>query len=403
MKPALLLAHINMADPGGGTAVFAWALAALAPDFQITVVTLRPASLEQLDARFGTSLSGTPVRIVTPSPVLSNWFFGSSARVERLKVLALSQLAKRTRRSLGDPPALSTSNELDLGKNGVQYVHFPFTGYRADLTHLRGLGLLAARAYLTVTDPLIARHARLAMQNLTLCNSSFTRAHYERETGQRAEILYPPARAMAARGACVPFETRPLRVVGVGRISPEKRWLEAIEVVERVRALGAPLELQILGAASDARYLERVVRVVRERPWVSLGIGLSRTELENRVCDARFGLHMAIEEHFGISVVELLSAGCVTFVHDSAGPAEIVGDPDCRFRSCEEAADLLVHASRNPEHALRLHRAALERAEVFSEQRFMRELRSWFSNERAADALSQTSRSAQTQSADQAH
>jgi glycosyltransferase involved in cell wall biosynthesis len=380
MKEPLLIAHLDMDDPGGGTAVFAWSVAALARDYQVTIATLRAAPLERLDQRFGTRLAALQARIVAPNASAAAWLFRKPAQMQRLKVLLLSQLGKRTRLAMGAAFALSTSNELDLGARAVQYVHFPFSSYRPDVDRMRGVERGLALAYLKATDGLLARHTRASIQNLTLCNSTYTRDHYARTTGQQAEILYPPARSF---GSGARFQERALRVVGVGRISAEKRWLEAIALIERVRARGVALELDILGAASGSAYQTQVQRAAEARPWVRLGIGLPRSEVAARVGQARFGLHLAIEEHFGIAVAELLSAGCVTFVHDSAGPAEIVSDRACRFRTLDEAADLLIQANEHEDYARELQERAIERAQLFSEQRFMTELRDWFSSERA--------------------
>jgi glycosyltransferase involved in cell wall biosynthesis len=45
-------------------------------------------------------------------------------------------------------------------------------------------------------------------------------------------------------------------------------------------------------------------------------------------------------EHFGISIVEAMSAGCLPVVPDSGGPREYV-PPNLRYRRIEEAAQII--------------------------------------------------------------
>jgi len=41
---------------------------------------------------------------------------------------------------------------------------------------------------------------------------------------------------------------------------------------------------------------------------------------------AKVGLHTMLEEHFGISIVEMMAAGLYTIAHNSGGPKEdIIG------------------------------------------------------------------------------
>ena len=43
-------------------------------------------------------------------------------------------------------------------------------------------------------------------------------------------------------------------------------------------------------------------------------------ELHDWLCCAQVGLHTMWNEHFGISVVEMMAAGLITVAHDSGGP-----------------------------------------------------------------------------------
>jgi glycosyltransferase involved in cell wall biosynthesis len=78
-------------------------------------------------------------------------------------------------------------------------------------------------------------------------------------------------------------------------------------------------------------------------------------------------LHLMKGEHFGITVVEAMSAGCVPIVHDSGGPKEIVQDVGFLWYSVGSIFPLLKAAIA--EFPARSQRAT-DRAQVFSRERF---------------------------------
>ena len=45
-------------------------------------------------------------------------------------------------------------------------------------------------------------------------------------------------------------------------------------------------------------------------------------ELKNILKRAKYGIHTMIDEHFGIGIVEMMSAGLVVLTHNSAGPRD---------------------------------------------------------------------------------
>jgi alpha-1,2-mannosyltransferase len=63
-----------------------------------------------------------------------------------------------------------------------------------------------------------------------------------------------------------------------------------------------------------------------------------RETLKQLLACSRVYLHSKKNEHFGISIVEAMSLGCIPVVHDSGGPKEFVPDT-FRFKTIEEAAD----------------------------------------------------------------
>ncbi len=78
---------------------------------------------------------------------------------------------------------------------------------------------------------------------------------------------------------------------------------------------------------------------------------------------AKVYVHCAQNEHFGITIVEAMAAGCVPVVHNSGGPKEIVSD-DVGFRwsDLDEAAGQVRRAMEDDELRQSLSRAAVAKS-----------------------------------------
>jgi glycosyltransferase involved in cell wall biosynthesis len=103
---------------------------------------------------------------------------------------------------------------------------------------------------------------------------------------------------------------------------------------------------------------------------------LSREQLAVEMAQHRYGIHAMENEHFGIAPAEIQRAGCITFVHNSGGPREIVGEHQLLvFDSVEDAADKIVNVLTDPslEESLRAHVA--RQRERFSVDGFCASLR----------------------------
>src|SRR5205823_9648926 len=175
----------------------------------------------------------------------------------------------------------------------------------------------------------------------------------------------------------VPWDARENGFVALGRISPEKRLEEVVEILRRVRARGEAVPLHLVGTDDDARYMARIRRLVdANRAWITRHENLARPELAALLARQRFGIHAMTGEHFGIAVAEMMRAGCIVFVPRAGGPIEIVGDDDrLLFSSLDEAVEQIVATLRDParQNALRAHLAA--RAERFSAAHFVTRMR----------------------------
>jgi glycosyltransferase involved in cell wall biosynthesis len=205
-------------------------------------------------------------------------------------------------------------------------------------------------------------------RNLTLANSQFSAGKIRLAHQTGAQVVHPPVPGNFAQG---PWERRRLAVVAVGRIHPGKRWDMAVDIVESVRKRGHALELTLIGHGDDVAYAGRLEAMAATRPWFRILRDVNRSELLAELSRHRYGIHTMHEEHFGIAPAELQRAGCITFVHNSGGPVEIVGgDTRVTFDAVEDAGERIARVIETPalEHELRGQVA--ERGNWFSADRF---------------------------------
>jgi glycosyltransferase involved in cell wall biosynthesis len=374
----VLLLTQDIRTPGGGNIVAAWAIEALAGDHDVTVVTSHPFSAERVDRFAGTSLVRATYR-VRLGPVWLRFLLDISPAP-----LALLRRGVLMREMARLAPAfdvvLSIDNEIDVGRRAVQYVHFPWLFWPRPEEDMRWYHLapLLCGYYRLVNRLHPVDRARVAA-NLTLVNSDWTGRKFRETYGEGSIVTVPPP--APARFPEVPWEARASRFVVLGRIAPEKELEKIVGIVEGVRALGHDVQLLLVGTrerrGSARRYADRILALARRRTsWMEIRLDVTREELARLVASSRWGLHGMAEEHFGIAVAEMVSAGCVPFVPDEGGPVEIVGAlPELRYRSASDAIAKIDLVLRDTDLCARLRRSLAERASLFSPERFMNAIR----------------------------
>ena len=167
--------------------------------------------------------------------------------------------------------------------------------------------------------------------------------------------------------------------LAVGRISPEKEYERVMRILARVRVHAPDLRLTIVGTSDrhTARYfagLQSLARSLGE--WIEFRQNVSRDELRELMGSHRYGLHGMREEHFGMAPAELVRAGAIVWVPNGGGQTEIVGhEPNLVFDSDAEAVGKISAILIDPVEQAAAARRLAERAEVFSTDRFVREVR----------------------------
>jgi glycosyltransferase involved in cell wall biosynthesis len=370
VRRRVLVAHPYIGIVGGGNAVAAWAMQALRGEFQVTLATLGPVDCEALNRSFGTCLQESDFAIqIAPRRyrTLLRWVPTAGAQMEiALTTRWARELDARERFDV----LLSTHNEMDFGRAGLQYVHYPWAYLPRPEAELRWFhqipGLLAVYRGLCVQ--VAGGTIQGSRVNLSLANSQFVAAKLKQVYGVDAEILYPP---VPGKYPDIPWEQRRSAAVAIGRMHHIKRWDLVVEIVDLVRRRGLDLGLTLINQPDALEYGRRIAAMAASRPWFRILTGLTRDQLAQEVALHRYGIHAMQDEHFGIAVAEILRAGCVPFVHDSGGPVEIVGGhKELRFRTAEEGAGALAAVIGDAALRERLRGLLAKQRERFSTEIF---------------------------------
>jgi glycosyltransferase involved in cell wall biosynthesis len=179
-------------------------------------------------------------------------------------------------------------------------------------------------------------------------------------------------------------------ILSVGRFFRSGHSKRQDALVEAVRALGPDLaggwSVVLAGGTghnpSDRRYFQEVEAAARGLP-VTLWPNVPAEALAELYAHAAVYWHAAgfgrdehtdpaRMEHFGITTVEAMAAGCVPLVYDAGGQAEIVapGVDGYRWRSLGELVELTRTVIADPSLRARLARAATRNARRFGRDLF---------------------------------
>ena len=374
-RKTLLMAHPRLSAVGGGNAVAAWALQTLCSDFEITLATLDPLDCSGVNRSFGTCLRDGEFEIRTAPAKYLRLLKSIPTRGGLLEACLAMRWAQDLDRRAPYDVLLSTSNEMDFGRRGIQYVHYPWHYLPRPEIEMRWFHKIpgALRSYRTFCFGCARGTQEGLRRNLTIANSRFVAERIRQTYGTTALVVHPPVPGEFLE---VPWEHKRLAMAAVGRFDPVKRWERAVGIVESVRERGHELELTLIGHRGDPDCLANLRSLAAGRPWFRLLSDLDRPALMRELANHRYGIHTMEEEHFGIAPAELQRAGCIPFVHNSGGPAEIVGDdPRLTFDDVPDAVEKISRVLGDSNLQLELCRQVAGRKELFNTDRFCKSMR----------------------------
>lgn len=222
-------------------------------------------------------------------------------------------------------------------------------------------------------------NTRQLQENIVLQRPArFSLAHVTRTPLYRKEV------EKALDVSCL--EQRML-VMSVGQFRPEKDHLLQIEIMHEIKrrneTSSSPLSLTLLVFGSirneeDERYVQQLQAKIDSlalQSTVKICTNQSYDVIQFFLSIAQIGLHTMWNEHFGISVVEMMAAGLLTVAHNSGGPKEDIIDVNITgflADSVESYVKALERIYRHyDDYRVSIQTAAREKAQTFSDELFI--------------------------------
>ena len=369
------MVHPSLQPPGGSNGVAAWILQALAPIHRVTVLSWQPVEIEPVNRFFGTSLRRGDFGTIE---VPASWRNALDRLPVPAALIKLSLLMRRAREVGDDYEVLfGVHNEMDFGRRGIQYIHYPTYFRPRPEVDLRWYHRprSALTLYYRLADRIAGFAADRIKRNLTLVNSDWTGARVQRSLGVPTRTLYPPVVDPAPGLA---WDERRAGFLAIGRISPEKELERVMRILARVRREHPDVTLTVVGTwdRHSRHYRKQLLdQAGALGPWIEFKENVSRDDVRALMAAHRYGIHGMREEHFGMAPAELARAGCIVWVPRGGGQMEIVGhERSLMYESEDDAVEKIGRTLRDENAQTRL-RAILRSTERFSTEHFVAEVR----------------------------
>jgi len=365
---------------GGAEALTLWTIEALKSLYDIYLITASEIDLSLLNNIYGTSLKQSDFSVVKlPIPI----FLKS---INKFLILKQHFAMRYCKYHISDFDIFfSTFNEMDFGKPGIQYIHFPILeeSIAREMQFMSNSFVykdtFLRRIYKELGVKISGFSLDSMKENITLTNSHWTSKVIQKTYGITPKVVYPP---VVGNFPIVSWDKRENGFVCVGRITPEKRIENIINTLHSVRESGYNIHLHIIGKLQNSDYGKKILKLIKENSsWVILNEGLSRDEMLKVLANHKYGIHAMPKEHFGLAVAEMVRAGEIVFVPNDGGQVEIVGNNQSLvYENSEDAVKKIIKVLSDDELQYSLREFLSIYANEFTLEKFEAKIREIVSN-----------------------
>lgn len=212
--------------------------------------------------------------------------------------------------------------------------------------------------------------------DLFIPNSNFTSYWLTKKwniTEDKKEVIYPPVTMIQLKNT-----KHKGQICICSRIEVSKKIDLLLSAYENSEYLKNNCHLVVMGSIKQekASYIESIKMI---SPSVEFHFNPSRAEIEQILSESEVFWHAKginendprLFEHFGITTVEAMSAGCIPIVINKGGQQEIVTE-NCGFKfdTLKEMISYTEHLMKNPDLIKEFREQAIKRSELFSKQMF---------------------------------
>ena len=279
----------------------------------VDFITDNKVDFNVLNKKFSTHIRSHA--IVVERPYLCRLIGKLEPRIHLFAKLQLTLLSRYVRKRKDKYDLIiSTKQEADFGKPGIQFLHHPPDGCKTKIYDGMYLWLLKR----------LGRTNEGIAQNLTISPSKYIDEMYQKIYGGlhhhvQSFVLYPAIRKCPI---AVEWDKRENGFVMTGTIDAMKKTIQAIEVMDCIHErTGA--HMHIIGTGKG-KYYKKVQDMVKDRDYVHLEGFVSTEKYFELLTMHKYGIHMRENEPSAVTIRELVDCGLLVFAHDSGGTPEIL-------------------------------------------------------------------------------
>jgi alpha-1,2-mannosyltransferase len=261
----------------------------------------------------------------------------------------------------------------------LTYVHFPLKA----AIEMSQIPAFANRSLWYATAPLydcMSFALDRIHEGILLTNSKFMQSIIREFLRRESLVVYPPVNVMGISSQSRQTQKERNLVVVVASYTP-KRHLEQVPMIAK---RSSHARFVIMGKADEySRFtidnLKRQIDTLGVQDKVKILTNVPHENFKQTLFKARVYLHVMPLDHFGISLVEAMAAGCVPVVHRSGGPwIDILdgrqGQYGFSYLSPEEAARQVDALITKEDLTLQVANRAQKRAKKFDKKVFMKKI-----------------------------
>lgn len=237
--------------------------------------------------------------------------------------------------------------------------------------------------------PSVTRYSDVESYDKVVSISKFTQYWIKKYWGMNSQVVYPAVNIDEFH-----FSKKKNVIAHVGRFfvgGHSKKQLDLVRVFKKMVNAGLKdWELHLVGGVAPGeihqRYVEQIFSEAEGYP-VFLHQDASFSELKEVLSVAKLYWHATgldedenkapiLMEHFGITTVEAMAAGCVPLVINRGGQPEVVtSESGFVWHKREELIKYTRQLIDNPDMLKEMSKAALERSKIFSKTEFLKNLK----------------------------
>lgn len=255
---------------------------------------------------------------------------------------------------------------LSLAKKNILHFQQPFAG-------INGKNLM--------------NKIKLSRFQTIICNSKFTKQHIDKQYEVISQVIYPPVDIEKFT-----FGQKKNLIISVGRFTNHffnKKQKEMIQFFQKALPQLKEWKLILAGGFldQDQDYFKEVKNSIIEKNSIKISANISFEKIKEHYSEAKIYWHamgfnedeqktpMAME-HFGMTTVEAMAAGCVPIVFDGGGQKEIIehGENGFLWKNEKELINYTLKIVNNDSLREKMSRKAIKRSKDFSKEKFCQQI-----------------------------